>query len=254
MRIQILSDLHLEFSPDLRLDIDPRAELLIVAGDICSGTHRGCDYLRVQAGPDLPIVVVAGNHEFYRCNWERERAEASSRSSTSCAACVDDSSVEIGGLRFVGATLWTDYDIFGRDTRDQAMRAAGLGLSDHVMIATGTDPERTFSPLHARDAHIASRTYIERDLARSDPARTVVVTHHGPHAESVAPKYRDSIITAAFISDLSETIDTHQPALWIHGHTHVNFDYEVGATRVICNPHGYPGENRRFIPRLVVEL
>ena len=82
----------------------------------------------------------------------------------------------------------------------------------------------------------------------------MVVTHHGPHEKSIAPKFRDTLLTAAFISDLSAVIETHQPALWVHGHTHVSFDYAVGDTRVLCNPYGYPGENRRFDPRLVVEV
>lgn len=254
MRLQILSDLHLEFQPDLQLDLADDIDVLVAAGDICAGTEAGFAYLRGQAGPDLPIVAVAGNHEFYRRNWEVERAAAQVRAAAAGIDWLDDGRVEIGDVTFIGATLWTDYDVFGADKRDAAMRAAGLGMSDHVMISTGRDPERTFSPQLARTAHLTSRDFLERELVQSNPARTVVVTHHGPHPRSIAPKFRESIITAAFISDLSEMMEAHRPALWVHGHTHVNFDYRVGDTRVLCNPYGYPGENRRFIPRLIVGL
>ena len=27
--------------------------------------------------------------------------------------------------------------------------------------------------------------------------------------------------------------------LWVHGHTHSSFDYNIHGTRVVCNPRGY---------------
>ena len=254
VRLQIVSDLHLEFQADLTLDIEPDIDALIVAGDICSGTERGFAFVREQAGPELPIIAVAGNHEFYGRDWYEERSRAREVAPRFGIHWLDDDATEIAGVRFLGATLWTDYAFFGADTRDQAMRAAGLGMSDHIMIGAGREPDRRFSPYHARDAHLASREFLETRLATPFRGPTVVVTHHGPHERSVAPKFRGSIITAAFISDLSEVIDAHQPRLWVHGHTHVNFDYAVGRTRVLCNPYGYPGENSHFDPRLVVAV
>lgn len=258
MRLQILSDLHLEFTPDLQLEIDPSADVLIVAGDICAGAERGFQYLRRQVRDAVAIVAVAGNHEFYNRHWQDERSRARELGHQFGIHWLDDDAVMLGDVRVLGATLWTDYEIFGAETREQAMRAAGLGMSDHITIKADAEPQRNFSPWHARDAHRASCGFLHGAL--SEPAESeagapnIVVTHHGPHPRSVAPLFRDSILTAAFISDLSGLIDLHQPALWIHGHTHVNFDYRVGDTRVVCNPYGYPGENRRFVPRLVVEV
>lgn len=254
MRLQLLSDLHLEFSPELELDIDPTVDAVIVAGDICSGTERGFQYLRRQVRQTIPIIAVAGNHEFYNRNWQEERARAHEAAPLYAIHWLDDGAVVLGGVRVLGSTLWTDYEIFGADKREQAMRAAGLGMSDHIAIKADAEPERNFSPSHALDAHRASVAFLDRAMAQPHDGPTVVVTHHGPHMRSIAPKFATSIITAAFISDLSVLIEMHQPAVWVHGHTHVTFDYSVGATRVLCNPHGYPNENRRFIPRLVVEL
>ena len=256
MLLQILSDLHLEFSPGLVLDIAPEADALIVAGDICVGTEKGFAYLREQAGLDLPIVALAGNHEFYGRNWQDARVAAWEHAAAHGITWLDDSAAEIAGVRFVGATLWTDYEIYGADKRAAAMEMAGRIMNDHRLISSrdGDRPQTSFSPARARVAHHGSRTFLSTELARPFAGPTVVVTHHGPHIRSVAPKFRDTLLTAAFISDLSDLIDAHQPPLWVHGHTHVNFDYRVGGTQVICNPYGYPGENRRFLPRLVVKV
>jgi Icc-related predicted phosphoesterase len=61
-------------------------------------------------------------------------------------------------------------------------------------------------------------------------------------------------VTAAFVSDMSASIEKHQPALWIHGHVHISSDYRVGNMRIVCNPHGYGSENPQFNGALVVEL
>ena len=256
MRIQILSDLHLEFQPDLQLEIAPDLDALIVAGDICTSTQRGFAYVRAQAGPDLPVIAVAGNHEFYGRVWQEARAAAPDHARQNGITWLDDASAEICGVRFVGATLWTDYEVYGTDKRAAAMEMAGRLMSDHRLISAGDDGglQTSFSPAHARKAHHVSREHLGAALARPFAGTTVVVTHHGPHARSIAPKFRDTLLTAAFISDLSDVMERHAPALWVHGHTHVNFDYRIGDTRVICNPYGYPGENRRFDPRLVVEV
>ena len=59
MRLQILSDLHLE-TETFAAQPAPGAELLILAGDI----DRGWDGLRQFADWPVPVVFVAGNHEF----------------------------------------------------------------------------------------------------------------------------------------------------------------------------------------------
>ena len=68
--------------------------------------------------------------------------------------------------------------------------------------------------------------------------------------------------SGSFVSDLSEMIEKHKPAVWVHGHLHQTYDYEVGETRIVCNPRGYAVvnsagmrvENRGFVPDLVIEI
>jgi Icc-related predicted phosphoesterase len=82
----------------------------------------------------------------------------------------------------------------------------------------------------------------------------VVVTHHAPSPGSVAPAYAGHPLNPAFASDLDALVAAGRPDLWVHGHVHTSFDYRLGATRVVCNPLGYPRENASFDPGLVVEL
>jgi Icc-related predicted phosphoesterase len=98
--------------------------------------------------------------------------------------------------------------------------------------------------------HASSKAFLAETLATTFAGPTVVVTHHGPQWLSVHPRYRADLLTAAFVSDLSALIMDFQPNLWVHGHVHSSFDYSVGQTRVLCNPHGYWDETPPSIPRL----
>ena len=135
------------------------------------------------------------------------------------------------------------------------MSAARAGLNDHRRITWAKEPQwLRFRPQEALLLHRRSAAFIAAELAKPFAGPTVVVTHHAPHPGSVHPRYADDMLSAAFVSDLSSIIEAGQPALWVHGHVHASFDYRVGATRVLCNPHGYGAENPDFEPRLVVEV
>jgi len=135
------------------------------------------------------------------------------------------------------------------------MRAASDGLNDHRRITWAKQPEwRRFRPIEAATLHKRSRAFIEAELAKPFAGPTVVVTHHAPHANSMHSRYGSDLLSAAYVSDLTALIEAGQPNLWVHGHVHESFDYRVGVTRVICNPHGYGNENKNFDPGLVVEL
>jgi predicted phosphodiesterase len=100
--------------------------------------------------------------------------------------------------------------------------------------------EPYFSPTIARAEHMKSRAWLR--VAVPFEGRTVVVTHHGPHLNSVHPRYLGELLNAAFVSDLSPLVE--QADLWIHGHVHDSSDYHVGKCRVLTNPRGY-ARNRR---------
>jgi predicted phosphodiesterase len=252
MRLQIFSDFHFDVTRAQAPRVVPGVDAVIVAGDVCEGIPRGFQWLRDHLGPDVPIVFVAGNHEYFGRSLAAEQAAGAAAARKLGITFLEGQEARFGRVRFIGATLWADFDLFGEEARADAMKAAEAFMVDHRQIAR-TDG-RAFLATDARAAHIAARQILVERLAEPHDGPTVVVTHHAPHKQSLADKFRDDPLSAAFISDLSGLIEAHRPALWVHGHTHVSFDYRVGPTRIVCNPHGYGDENAAFDPALVVAI
>ena len=254
MRLQIFSDLHADVRPLRQIEIAPGIDAVVVAGDTCEGAEHAFAYLRQIVPMPIPIITVLGNHEFYRRCWREEVAAARATAPLYGVHLLEDDEVVLGDVRFIGCTLWTDYALFGEGYVPLAMHAAGDGLNDHRRITWTKQPWQRFRPQEALVLHKRSHSFIETTLAKPFAGATVVVTHHAPHPRSVHPRYGDDLLSAAFVSDLTAVIEAGQPQLWVHGHVHENFDYQVGATRVFCNPHGYGAENPIFDPSLVVEV
>jgi predicted phosphodiesterase len=248
MNILVYSDLHLEFGP-----FDPpatNADVVVLAGDIASDC-KGLQWARRVFG-NLPIVYVLGNHEFYG-----EETEELTQSARSVAKKFDihllecDSAV-IGGVRFLGTTLWTDFEVDSGITPDEAMRYADQGMSDFRVIRYRSD---RLSANDTRKFHIAARAWLQSQLAIPHLGKTVVVTHHLPHTNSIDKQYSNHPLNAAFVSHMPQLVRAPVD-LWIHGHTHSSCDYTVAGTRVVCNPRGYyPYElNQDFDPKLLINV
>lgn len=261
MRIRLLSDLHLEHShrhpPFVLPDAD--ADVVVLAGDIDNGT-RAIDWAE-KTFPDRPVLYVPGNHEYYDADMQsaivelRARAEQSSN-----VRLLDNAEVILDRVRFLGSTLWTDFDLFGREEMAEAMRQSLHYVVDFRAIRVG---DGRLTPQQTVDLHRQAVDFLEAGLARPFAGKTVVITHHAPHPGSVHPRWNGNRVNAAFVSDLTRLMGT--PALWMHGHTHDSFDYVVRGTRVLANPMGYRTsgtgaspqvvtENSRFDPALVAEI
>lgn len=263
MKLQLASDLHLEFArrerPGTRLvEPAPGADLLVLAGDIHNGVHG------VEAFADwpVPVLYVAGNHEFYDHHWEPTRQHLRAACAGTAVRLLDHDIVEFDGVRVLGCTLWTDFRLTGEPVA-QAMATVERGLTDYRVIATDNGPLRAAQTLAD---HQASRAWLEAELARPWAGRTVVITHHAPHPRSIHPRFAGHPMNPGFISDLTPLLQGVD--LWLHGHTHDSFDYRVGRCRVVANPAGYllkrrsdataraqpELENARFDARLTLEL
>jgi len=261
LKIQLASDLHLEMLekkfPGARI-VDPveGADVLVLAGDIQEATKA----VEVFGEWPVPVLYVAGNHEFYGHWWEQTRVDIRPACAGTSITYLDNDAVELGGVRFLGCTLWTDFQLRGF-TRQQWMHEVGQGLNDYWRIAT---QEGVLRPDQTLEDHERSRRWLEQELAKPFAGETVVITHHGPHPLSVHPRYLGNPTNAGFVSDLTPLL--FKTNLWLHGHVHDSFDYEVGGCRVVANPAGYvlnsvvatvstgfEFENRRFDPRLVLE-
>lgn len=254
MRLQIFSDLHIDVRPPKPITVDPNIDAVVVAGDTCQGAEQGFAFLRQIVPMHVPIVAVMGNHEFYRRCHSEELALARNAAPLYGVHLLENNVVILNGARFVGCSLWTDYLLFGAHNLPLAMRAAATGLNDHKRIAWMKKPWLRFRPQEALLLHRHSRAFIEAALPEPFTGATVVVTHHAPHPRSLHPKFQSQLLSAAYVSDLSPLIETGRPDLWVHGHVHMSFDYQVGGTRILCNPHGYGTENPAFDPDFVVEV
>ena len=200
----------------------------------------------------MPCVYVAGNHEHYKGSIKEGLEDGHyAAAQFPNVHFLENDFVIIDGVRFIGATLWTDYRIEGHP--ELAMFHAHERMNDYRQIAKQRNPWQRFLPETAYRMHQQSRRFIDAAL-KADPITTVVVTHHLPHAKSIPSRFKGDLLNAAFASDLSDVIESGQPALWVHGHTHDNCDYQVGGTRVVCNPRGYEDENQSFDAKLVVRV
>lgn len=263
MKIWLFSDLHLRHAgiPGSAVLPSVRADLAICAGDLIEGDPEGgVAWLAHYVRPQMKVVYIMGNHEFYRPNASMERLKEKARrlAEQSGIDLLDNGFVDIDDIRIFGSTLWTDFDFFGRgdeSRRQRDMAWSELWMNDFRLIRPEETSLELWSATRARREHFISRTWLETAMSDAADQRKVVVTHHAPHPGSVAARFSNDPLTSAFVSDLSTTIERYQPELWIHGHTHTSFDYRVGATRVICNPRGYPAENTSgFDPAIVIEI
>lgn len=260
MKLWIFSDLHLEFGEGFMPTV-PDADVCVVAGDILTrGPENSIAWLADNVVPHMPVVFIAGNHEFYGgplgFDLALERGHRHAREVLGMHF-LEDGDCYLGDVRFVGCTLWTDFEIDGSDARDVAWSMHNVGglLSDFGgAIQDFSDPSGKMTTQRAKVMHERSRTFIRETLAEPFDGPTVVVTHHAPHRGSLHPRYVGNPANPGFVSDLEGLILAGKPDLWVHGHVHDSYDYRVGRTRIVCNPKGYGNENLEFDPGLVVEI
>jgi predicted phosphodiesterase len=200
-----------------------------------------------------PVIYVPGNHEYYRGHFKRTLAKMKAQADGTHIRLLDGEECVIGGVRFLAATLWTDFGATGNPVL--AQWEAEQHMTDYHLIRT--HHYRRLRPADTLADHFRARAFLRDKLAEPFSGPTVVVTHHAPSMASIAPAFRDlpGHLNASYVSDLEELLGP--PAgLWIHGHTHASLDYESNGTRVVCNPRGYvPFEvNPDFDPGLQVEI
>jgi predicted phosphodiesterase len=263
MKLLIYSDLHLEnsgFLPDP--DAVRDADVVVLAGDIHPGVD-GVIWAR-KCFDGKPVVYVAGNHEFYGEEWERTLDDLQETARLHDIHFLEDSSAQIGGVRFLGCTLWSDFNYFGQHNQNAVRADAEQNFSDYGSIHADADPVRGCLTTELSIArHKRSLAWLVQDLPKGDPANTVVVTHHYPNKNSCPVKFSNDALTAAYGSHIDTDL-MRQAGLWIHGHTHTSANYRIGDSkryvRVMCNPRGYllgwftnEWENERFNSAFLVE-
>ncbi len=245
MKIAIYSDLHLEFK-DFELP-SGEADVIVLAGDIHVG-DAGIDWAMQQI-PDKPVLYVLGNHEYYQHNLPALCESMQQKVKNSNIHVLENDAIIINGIRFLGCTFWTDYNLY-QDVPFSTLYAMNA-LADYRAISTETGllvPEDTIK------LHNHSKAWLIEQLSDTE-IPTVVITHHAPAKPSIDKRYIDDPLTPAFVSELDRLVAHSGARLWIHGHTHFACQYRLGNTDVICNARGYPGETvTGFDAGLVYEL
>ncbi|MDQ0083773.1 putative phosphodiesterase [Variovorax boronicumulans] len=272
MKLLILSDLHLEFAP---FEPEPNLEFdaVILAGDIHSPAKRAVQWA-LDRFRGKPVVYLLGNHEYYDGRLDTTLAEARREAEGSNVHLLDGDELVIDGVRFLGATLWTDFALAIETPEGpisdvgRAMKMATNLLNDYALIRTvdeSAEPDtwraKQGRKLQAADTlqiHQAQRGWLQAKLSEPFTGPTVVVTHHAPHRGSLSQRYASDWASGAFVTELPDAF-FDVPMLWVHGHTHQQFDYRVRSCRVVSNPRGYVNwsgriENQAFESGLIVDV
>jgi Icc-related predicted phosphoesterase len=253
MRIFTASDLHFEFHNDIDwlppLPADDQFDVLVLAGDIGTSAYLGTALRRMRKQfPDKPIIYVAGNHEHYGKNINRDIMDGIHVPNLHY---LENGRVDIMGYHFLGSTLWTNFDCMGESSRTEAMKLAWKNVSDFIAIRTEELSESNGIPKFITAEYIAAlyqqaRTWLNSELQIVDPEKTIVVTHFPPAREFRHMQIPESLISAYFQSNCRDLIEQYQPAAWLYGHNHFS-DYRIfGKTQVISNQFGYPSESTGY--------
>lgn len=251
MKIHLLSDVHNEFEYFLPHPVAAEADVVILAGDIHEGI-KGVEWAKKTFS--RPVLYVPGNHEYYRghlgkslvkmIDWSDERVRV-----------LDCEEVVIQGVRFLGATAWTDYSVTGNAR--VAMYEMRELMTDFRKIRAGHD-YRKLTPFDLLERNRYTQQWLEARLSEPFAGPTVVITHHAPSLRSLYPDgvYPEEprSIDAAYANAWESLLDGERVSLWVHGHNHLAVDYVINGTRVVSNPRGYPGESTGFRPDCLLDI
>jgi hypothetical protein len=268
MKLYVASDLHLEFG-DLQIPNRDAVDVLILSGDILVARDldrpdergdRVQNFLRHVSGEYPNVIMVMGNHEHYHGDFAKTKGliqQYLDQLELRNIHLLERESLEIQGYRFLGGTLWTDFNRGDPLSRFDAEAR----MSDYHQVrnsAAGYRKLKTEDTLwaHREMLEFVTQEIDQRRAAGDHSPRVIVVGHHAPSRASTHPRYQsDHHLNGAYSSNLEEFIlDRPEIALWTHGHTHEDFDYMIGATRIVCNPRGYLGYEPRaesWQPRLI---
>ena len=261
MKLALASDLHLEFG-DINLTNDENADVLILSGDIMIAqdlhdhpegaanninlgrrqlsAQRFRDFLKRCSEAFPHTIYIAGNHEFYHGKFHGSLDDLMNECSKfPNVYFLENLTKKIDDVTFIGCTLWTDMNKGDPLT----LHAVTTMMNDYNIIREDSKGYTKLRPAHTAWRHARSVEYIRTVIEGKFDEKFVVVGHMAPSPLSTHPKYADdTLMNGAYSSDLSEFILDHpQIKVWTHGHTHHNFDYVIGSTRIVCNPRGYIG-------------
>jgi Icc-related predicted phosphoesterase len=240
MQIALFSDTHAEFQKWNPPSV-PDADVIVIAGDLgATPDHFSATLVQMrQANPEKPVIVVLGNHEFYKGPPLNSRRIYRTIAESHGVELLDNTSTLIDGVLFVGGTMWTYVDASG-----EVWMADRMNDYHCISWATGDNGRLdNLSTHNVTSEHRQTRHFVLQTLHANwfgAQLPTVVVTHHAPShqsAETDVGHYKE--MQDFYCSDFTKPIKQYRPVAWLHGHIHSSSDYMIGTTRVVCNPRGY---------------
>jgi predicted phosphodiesterase len=240
MNIRIMSDLHNEFHRDLgnNFEIESLPQdsetTLILAGDIEVGYKNIIKFLTPLKQRFKHVIYIFGNHEFYGDQMWYVKQQVINNFKNTNIHILDNTSIEIEDVNFIGSTLWTDL----KDPIHEY--TSSINMNDFKKIKYSRQGDFSGSRFNTsiwQSLHSTSIAFIKKELEKAQ--RSIVVSHHLPSFSSVSPIYLNDPLNGGYASELSPMILKYQPEFWIHGHTHTSMDYHIGTTNILCNPAGY---------------
>ena len=234
MRIQIVSDLHLDYFPlwqrvleDSVIQYSKDVDLLIVAGDHAEAHDPlWLESFEMLSKAYAQVIVVLGNHDHYNCRHKDLKLIINRLPEN--VKVLDKETIKVGDLTFAGATLWFRKLYYGHEREN---------LEDFFAIEGG-------------EAWLLKENYEDQKFFESVKA-DVFISHHLPSYQSVAKRFIGTRLNCFFVCCMEDLIIEEQPRLWIHGHTHDPCDYYINKTRVICNPRGGRGDVHKYSPKII---
>lgn len=268
MKVAYTSDLHLEHFQPTDYDLLYRqfesldADVLILAGDILNGDDLKTyplspstkdlemskkavrvagygDFLKYVASKVGNVLIVKGNHEMYGGKFHETDQIIADRmhAGISNVRYLEKEVVEIQGVTFAGATLWTDFN----NKNPITLHAVPDLMNDYKHITDRHKNTRGDMVYHKLSVHTVLQDHMSAVRFIKSVSPDVLITHHAPTAKSVHPRFSsDFHMNGAFCSNLADLLmDSPNLKFHVHGHVHDVFDYMVGDCRVLCNPRGY---------------
>lgn len=253
MKIALFSDLHLELGAWEPPASITEADVIILAGDIASKS-AGLTWA-ATALTGKPVIYICGNHELYDSDLTLFAKMRKPKWESAGIHFLENRAIEFHGVRFLGCTLWSGFDLYGVDLGVKAMLQAKQLINDYHKIKKRPGG-KLLDPADTLEMHLASVAWLDAELAKPFPGKTVVITHFAPHHCCVPPQFKGSDLSPYFVTDLSRLMQTHRIDLWCYGHTHASYDFRAdNACRIVSNQRGYPKEQGvGFRPELLIEV
>lgn len=233
MKINILSDIHIEFNRKFKFN---KNETYLVAGDI-GHIDNSIPFLS-KLDKSTKVIFIAGNHEFYNNSIEGYETLKTEFKDSENITFLQDDYITLNGVNIYGTTLWSslesslDINFLSNYGRERMNDFKLIKYKDCIL-----------DPIDLIDFHNDALSKMTSFLKEKKNEKTIIMTHNSPSYSSNLSKYDGDLLNSFFCNKMDDYIIEHKPNVWIHGHLHNTSLYKIGDTRIVCNPLAYPYEN-----------